>query len=257
MSEHHATDLSDDELLRYSRQIMLPAFDAAGQLALKQSRVLIVGLGGLGSPVALYLAAAGVGHLELVDFDTVDLSNLQRQIAHGTDDIGEAKVVSAARRIAAINPEVAVSSHHAQLDESALKKLVKSVDLVLDCTDNFSTRFLLNRVCVSAMTPLVSGAAIRFEGQIASFDPRLPESPCYRCLYQDIEEEALTCSEAGVIAPLVGVIGAMQALEAVKLLAGVGQSLVGRLLIFDAMYMEWRSLGLKRDPACPDCAVRA
>lgn len=248
------TELSDDELLRYSRQILLPSFDAAGQLALRQSHVLIVGAGGLGSPAALYLAAAGLGQLTLVDDDVVDLSNLQRQIAHATPDIGCKKVASAAAKLRQINPHVSVHEVAERGDQEYFKKLLKSVDLVLDCTDNFSTRFAVNRACLATQTPLVSGAAIRLEGQIACFDARRADSPCYQCLYPDLSDEALSCSEAGVLSPLVGVIGSMQALEAIKMLAGIGEPLVGRLLVFDAMYAEWRSLKLKRDPDCPACA---
>ncbi len=247
-------DLSDEELLRYSRQIMLPRFDVAGQLVLKNAHVLIVGVGGLGSPAALYLAAAGVGQLTLLDYDEVDLSNLQRQIVHGTANIGHTKVASAADTLRDINPHVRVQARAEKLDPESLKKMLKSVDLVLDCTDNFSTRFGVNRACVETGTPLVSGAAIRMEGQIACFDARRPDSPCYQCLYPDLADEALSCSEAGVMSPLVGVIGSMQALEAIKMLSQLGEPLVGRLLVFDALNAEWRSLRLKRDAQCPTCA---
>ena len=224
MNQH----LSDEELLRYSRQILLAQVDIDGQLKLKNSRVLIVGLGGLGSPVALYLAAAGVGELHLADFDTVDLSNLQRQITHDTDSLGQLKVESAAKRLRAINPAIQLHLYPAGLDADSLVMAVAGVDLVLDCTDNFGIREAVNAACVAVCKPLVSGAAIRLEGQLAVFDPRQADSPCYHCLYGHGSEAELTCSEAGVLGPLVGLVGSLQALEALKLLAGFGQSLVGR-----------------------------
>jgi len=245
--------LSDQQLLRYSRQIMLPEVDIAGQEAWLQSRVLIVGLGGLGSPASIYLAAAGVGHLVLADDDVVDLSNLQRQIVHTSERIGEAKVASARTTLAALNPDIRIDTLSCRLQGEALREQVAAADLVLDCSDNFATRFALNRVCVATGTPLVSGAAIRFDGQISVFDARIEGAPCYACLYREGEEEQLSCSESGVFAPLVGIIGAMQAAEALKLLAGVGQVLSGRLLLLDGRRMEWRSLGLRQDPACPVC----
>ena len=251
MNQH----LSDEELLRYSRQILLAHVDIDGQLKLKNSRVLIVGLGGLGSPVALYLAAAGVGELHLADFDRVDLSNLQRQIAHDTASIGQAKVDSAMARLGAINPQITLVPHRQALDVDSLAAAVSSVDLVLDCSDNFSTREAVNAACVAAGKPLVSGAAIRLEGQLAVFDPRRAESPCYHCLYGHGSEAELTCSEAGVVGPLVGVVGSLQALEALKLLAGFGEPLVGRLLLIDAFTSQFRELRVKRDPGCTVCGV--
>ncbi|QTS89017.1 molybdopterin-synthase adenylyltransferase MoeB [Ectopseudomonas khazarica] len=245
--------LSDDELLRYSRQILLKQIDVEGQLRLKQGRVLIVGMGGLGSPVALYLAAAGVGELHLADFDTVDLTNLQRQIAHDTASIGQAKVDSAMARLAAINPQVSLVPHRQALDADSLAAAVQAVDLVLDCSDNFSTREAVNVACVAAGKPLVSGAAIRLEGQLSVFDPRNAGSPCYHCLYGHGSEAELTCSEAGVVGPLVGLVGSLQALEALKLLAGFGEPLVGRLLLIDALGTRFRELRVKRDPACGVC----
>ncbi|WP_061242092.1 molybdopterin-synthase adenylyltransferase MoeB [Ectopseudomonas composti] len=245
--------LSDDELLRYSRQILLKQIDVEGQLRLKQGRVLIVGVGGLGSPVALYLAAAGVGELHLADFDTVDLTNLQRQIAHDTASIGQAKVDSAMARLAAINPQVRLVPHRQALDADSLAAAVAGVDLVLDCSDNFSTREAVNAACVAAGKPLVSGAAIRLEGQLSVFDPRNATSPCYHCLYGHGSEAELTCSEAGVVGPLVGLVGSLQALEALKLLAGFGEPLVGRLLLIDALGTRFRELRVKRDPACGVC----
>ncbi|WP_111641055.1 HesA/MoeB/ThiF family protein [Marinimicrobium alkaliphilum] len=247
--------MNDDQLLRYSRQIMLPEVDVAGQEALLASRVLIVGLGGLGSPVAMYLAAAGVGHLVLADHDHVDLSNLQRQIAHTSERIGQAKVASAAESLRALNPEVHLTQIEERLDQARLNALVQDVDLVLDCTDNFSVRFAINAACVAARVPLVSGAAIRLEGQVAVFDSRRENSPCYQCLYEHQSDEALNCATSGVLAPLVGVVGSLQALEAIKLLVGFGTDLAGRLLMFDARHSQWQSLRLPRDPRCPACGT--
>lgn len=248
--------MNDEQLLRYSRQIMLEGFDYRGQQALLASKVLVVGLGGLGSPVALYLAAAGVGALWLADYDAVELSNLQRQIAHGIGDLGRPKVVSVAEAVAALNPDTQTRCIGEKLEGRLLDDAVASVDLVVDASDNFATRFAVNRACVAAKTPLVSGAAIRSEGQVICFDPRRPDSPCYRCLYSDDrEEEALSCSESGVLAPLVGVIGSLQALEAVKMLAGFGELNIGKLLVFDGSVMAWRSLAVKRDPGCPVCGA--
>lgn len=248
--------LSDEELMRYSRQILMPAFDVHGQAALKSARVLVVGAGGLGCPVALYLGAAGVGHLTLVDDDTVELANLQRQVAFSHDQLGAAKADALAERVRSINASVSVEVIAERLQHEALVRRVAEASLVMDCTDNFETRFALNRACVSANVPLVSGAAIRGEGQLSVFDSRAPESPCYHCLYPEQGNEDLTCSEAGVIGPLVGIIGASQAMEAVKVISGVGRPLVGRLLILDAWRMEWREMKLTRDPGCPVCADR-
>ncbi|UFH48662.1 molybdopterin-synthase adenylyltransferase MoeB [Pseudomonas sp. KNUC1026] len=245
--------LSDDELLRYSRQVLLPQIDVAGQLRLKQARVLIVGLGGLGSPVALYLAAAGIGQLHLADFDSVDVTNLQRQVLHGNADIGLPKVDSALARLKALNPCIELVPHRQALSEACLAEVIGGVDLVLDCSDNFATREAVNAACVAARVPLVSGAAIRLEGQLSVFDPRQASSPCYHCLYGHGSEEELTCSQAGVAGPLVGLVGSLQALEALKLLAGFGEPLVGRLLLIDALGTRFRELRVKRDPACPVC----
>jgi len=247
--------LTDNELLRYSRQILLPQIDVDGQLRLKDSRVLIVGLGGLGAPVALYLAAAGVGELHLADFDTVDLTNLQRQIIHGTDSVGVGKVDSAIARLTALNPDVKLVAHRQALDADSLDAAVAGVDLVLDCCDHFGTREAGNAACVAAKKPLVSGAAIRLEGQLSVFDPRREESPCYHCLYGHGSEAELTCSEAGVGGPLVGLVGSLQALEALKLLAGFGEPLVGRLLLIDALGTRFRELRVKRDPQCAVCGA--
>lgn len=245
--------MNDQELMRYSRSIMLPEVDIAGQEAWRQARVLILGLGGLGGPVAAYLAAAGVGELVLVDDDEVEASNLQRQIIHSEEACGQAKVESAAVSLRAINPGVKVVTRAERLRGEALQQQVADVDLVLDCSDNFATRFALNKACFATGTPLVSGAAIRFDGQVSVYDPRDPESPCYQCLYRTGDDEALTCSESGVFPPLVGIIGSMQAMEALKLLARVGEPLTGRLLLLDGQRMQWRSLKLRPDPECPIC----
>lgn len=246
--------LSDEELMRYSRQILMPSFDIAGQEKLKSARVLVVGAGGLGCPVALYLGAAGVGHLTLVDDDAIEVANLQRQIAFSQDQLGDGKAASLADRVRRINPLVSVEAIDHRLEGDGLVRQVGEASLVVDCTDNFNTRFALNRACVAAKVPLVSGAAIRGEGQLSVYDSRDPESPCYHCLYPEQGNEDLSCSEAGVIGPLVGMIGASQAMEAVKVIAGVGRPLVGRLLILDAWRMEWREMKLARDPGCPVCS---
>ncbi len=246
--------MNDNQLLRYSRHILLPEVDIEGQERLLGAKVLIVGLGGLGAPVAMYLAASGVGELWLADHDEVDLSNLQRQIVHTTERIGEPKVVSAAAALQALNPDTRLVPIEEKLSGDALVSRVHDVDLVVDATDNFGVRYAINQACVATRTPLVSGAAIRLEGQVTVFDPRRDDSPCYRCLYDVNEEEQLNCATSGVLAPLVGVIGSMQALEAVKLLAGVGSSLAGKLLLFDATTSEWRELKLPRDPDCPVCS---
>lgn len=249
--------MDDQQLLRYSRQILLPQIDVDGQQRLLDSRVLIVGVGGLGSPVALYLAAAGVGELVLADPDQVDLTNLQRQIIHHSADIGRDKVASAAERLAAINPQVGCRQLPVALADDALLTAVGEVDLVLDCSDNFATRHAVNRACVQLGKPLVSGAAIRLEGQLSVFDPRRDDSPCYQCLYGDGDEQALSCSEAGVVGPLVGLVGSLQALEALKLLVGFGEPLVGRLLLIDALDGRFRELRVRRDPGCACCGARA
>ena len=246
--------LSDEELLRYSRQILIPSFDIAGQEKLKSARVLVVGAGGLGCPVALYLGAAGVGELTLVDDDTIELANLQRQIGFEDSWLGDAKAGRLADRVRAINPEVSVTAVHQRVEAEHLQRLVQEASLVLDCTDNFATRFALNRACVAAKVPLVSGAAIQGEGQLSVYDSREQGSPCYHCLYPEEGNEELTCSEAGVIAPLVGMIGSAQAMEAIKVISGVGKPLVGRLLILDAWQMQWREMKLAKDPGCPVCS---
>lgn len=247
--------LSDEELLRYSRQILMPRFDIAGQMALRDAKVLVLGAGGLGCPVALYLGAAGVGELTLVDDDTIELANLQRQIGFEQNWLDDSKAERLAGRVRAINPNITVTASNARLEGEQLATEVAKATLVLDCTDNFNTRFALNRACVAHGVPLVSGAAIRGEGQVSVFDSRKADSPCYHCLYPEQGNEDLTCSEAGVIAPLVGMIGATQAMEAIKVISGVGTPLTGRLLILDAWEMQWREMKLAKDPACPVCGV--
>ena len=248
--------MNDEQLLRYSRQIMLPEFDIAGQDALLDAHALIVGLGGLGSPAALYLAAAGIGTLTLVDHDTVEISNLQRQIIHDQHALGQDKVASAAARIGAINPDTNVRTVAAKLDTDELAATMADVDVVLDGTDNFAVRYAINSACVQERKPLVSGAAIRMEGQVAVFDTRRDDSPCYQCLYPDASDVALNCAENGVAAPLVGIVGSIQAMEAMKLIAGVGETLTGYVLYIDAKRMEMRKLKLPRDPDCATCRKR-
>lgn len=245
--------MNDDQLYRYSRQIMLPQIDIDGQLKLLNAKVLIVGAGGLGSPVAMYLASAGVGHLVIYDDDSVDLSNLQRQIAHHTADIGVDKVISTRNTIKNLNPDVNVRAEKSKLAGETLENEVKNADVVLDCSDNFKTRFAINAACVRQKTPLVSGAAIRFEGQVSVFTPSKNESPCYNCLYQSDGEELQTCSTNGVISPIVGIIGSIQALEAIKLITEIGKTLIGRLLVIDGLTMEFNTLKLRRNPHCPTC----
>ncbi|MFQ5642156.1 MAG: ThiF family adenylyltransferase [Thiogranum sp.] len=245
--------MDDQQLLRYSRQIMLPQVDAAGQQKLLDAHVLIIGAGGLGSPVAMYLAGAGIGRITIADNDTVDLSNLQRQILHRNADLGRAKVDSARDTLTGLNPDIRVTALNAFMDNAALADLVTQADLVIDASDNFATRFAINAACVDSGTALVSGAAIRMEGQLSVFLPQREDSPCYRCLYSEGEEPDQTCSESGVLSPLVGVIGSLQALETIKVLLAIGETLCGRLLVFDGLYHEWRSIKLNKDPHCPVC----
>lgn len=245
--------MDDADLLRYSRQILLPQIGIEGQQRLAAAHALIIGVGGLGSPAAMYLAAAGVGTLTLVDDDEVDLSNLQRQIAHTSASIGQAKTASAARTLSALNPRTAVRTHDTRLTGAELDTAVAGADIVLDCSDNFATRFAINAASLSSQVPLVSGAAVRWDGQVSVFSGR-PGGPCYHCLYPEDGGEDTRCSENGVIAPLVGIIGATQALEAIKWLTGVGTSLAGRLLVLDALTMQWRELRLHADPQCPACS---
>lgn len=248
-------DFSDEDLLRYSRQVMLPGFDIAGQQRLRDAHVVVIGAGGLGSPVCLYLAAAGIGRLTVIDHDTVDLSNLQRQIAHRTQDIGREKANSAADAARAINPGVQVEAVVGAADESMLALLLRDAACALDCCDNFATRAAVNRACHAASVPLVSGAAIRMEGQLAVFDFRRETKPCYACLYGAEGGDDTTCARNGVMAPLVGVIGSLQALAAIRVIAGYGDSMHGKLQVFDGMRNEWRTLRVSADPNCPVCGA--
>ncbi|MCF7964753.1 MAG: molybdopterin-synthase adenylyltransferase MoeB [Methylobacter tundripaludum] len=246
--------MNDNQLLRYSRQIMLPQVDIEGQQKLLAASVLIVGAGGLGSPAAMYLAAAGVGNIAIYDDDIVDLSNLQRQITHHTPDIGTDKVISTRKTLNELNPDVKVRAVKQRLNGEQLDSEVMLADVVLDCSDNFSTRFAINRACVKQQTPLVSGAAIRFEGQVTVFTPGTNDSPCYNCLYNSDGEELQNCATNGVIAPVTGIVGSIQALEAMKLIMNIGDTLTGRLLLLDGLTMEWNSLKLRKNPSCPTCS---
>ncbi|PRD14781.1 molybdopterin-synthase adenylyltransferase MoeB [Pantoea coffeiphila] len=246
-------ELSDEEMLRYNRQIVLRGFDFEGQEQLKAASVLVVGLGGLGCAASQYLAAAGVGHLTLLDFDSVSLSNLQRQVLHGEAQLGMAKVESARARLAAINSQIRYSTINAQLDDGELAQLIADHHLVVDCCDNVATREQLNRLCFSSKTPLVSGAAIRMEGQISVFRWGDNE-PCYRCISRLFGAATLSCVEAGVMAPLVGVIGSLQAMEAIRTLADYGSPVVGQLLLYDAMTLQFRTMKVARDPHCEVCS---
>lgn len=258
MQESYLEPMNDNQLLRYSRHMLLPQIGYEGQEKLVNSHALIVGAGGLGSPAALYLAASGVGTLTICDFDAVDLSNLQRQIIHSMARVGMNKAQSAKQAIAEINPDISVHAIEEKVDEASLAALVEKADVVLDCSDNFATRYSLNRLCVALNKPLVSGAAIGFEGQITVYDMRNSNSPCYHCLFPDSseisgEDNAMRCASHGVFAPLVGIVGTTQAAEALKLLMDIGESLQGRLLLLDALSMEWRTIKLNPDPACRVC----
>ncbi|MBK6008606.1 HesA/MoeB/ThiF family protein [Ramlibacter ginsenosidimutans] len=249
--------MTDDQLLRYSRHILLDEIGVEGQQRFLDSHALVIGAGGLGSPVALYLGTAGVGRITIVDNDAVDLTNLQRQIAHNLARVGTPKAQSARESIAAINPDVFVRPLVLRADAQVLDELVPQADVVIDCCDNFATRHAINRACFAHGKPLVSGAAIRFDGQLSVFDPRRADSPCYACVFPpDQEPEETHCATMGVFAPLVGIIGAMQAAEALRLLAGVGASLAGRLQMLDARSMEWQEMRVRRDLACPVCGSR-
>ena len=246
--------MDDSQLLRYSRHILLPELGIDAQEKFARAHALIVGAGGLGAPAAQFLAAAGVGTITLCDADTVDLTNLQRQILYATADIGRPKVAAAQARLNAINPEVRIVTVAARVGPAELAPLVALADVVLDCSDNFATRHAVNRACVAAAKPLVSGAAVRFDGQIAVFDARDPALPCYHCLFGEGDElEETRCATMGVFAPLVGIVGATQAAEALKLIAGVGETIAGRLLLLDAYSMRWRDVRIARDPACAVC----
>ncbi len=250
--------MDDTELLRYSRHLLLDELGPDAQDRFAGARAVIVGVGGLGNPSAQFLASAGVGRITLVDADRVDLTNLQRQILFSMGDVDAPKVEAAARRLAAINPGPTIVPVTKRVGQAELDALAAGADVVLDCTDNFATRHAINRACVAARVPLVSGAALRFDGQVAVFDVRDPGSPCYHCLFGEGEDlEEVRCATMGVFAPLVGIVGAMQAGEALKLLSGAGTSLAGRLLLFDALAASWRELRVPRDPACPVCAARA
>lgn len=254
-SPHHRISkfMNDQQLLRYSRQIMLPQVDIVGQQKLLDAKVLIVGAGGLGSPASIYLAAAGVGHITIYDDDEVELSNLQRQIAHHTDDIGSDKVISTQQTLKKLNPEVKVAAIKQRLEGSQLIEEVKNADIVLDCCDNFSTRFAVNNACVNQQTPLVSGAAIRFEGQVAVFTPGSNDSPCYNCLYTNDGDDMQNCATNGVISPITGIIGSLQAIEAMKLIMDIGEPLRGRLLLLDGLSMQWNEMKLRKNNACLTC----
>lgn len=250
--------LTDAQLLRYSRHVLLPQLGIEGQERISAARVLVVGAGGLGCPVALYLGASGVGQLHIADGDVVDLTNLQRQIGHANQRIGINKAESLAQSVRALNPEIDVVPIATRLEGDALQRAVDDVDLVVDASDNFATRHAINRACFRAGKILVSGSALGFSGQLAVFDPKHPASPCYHCLFPESGDEAPpSCAEAGVFSPLVGVIGAAQAHEALKCLAQVGAPLVGKLLLWDGLTSEVRSLSVPRDPACPVCSPRA
>ncbi|TGG96043.1 molybdopterin-synthase adenylyltransferase MoeB [Natronospirillum operosum] len=246
--------MSDNQLLRYSRHIFLPEIDIQGQQALADARVLVLGAGGLGSPALMYLAAAGVGHLVVSDPDVVELSNLQRQIVHRQDSLDQLKADSARRHLLALNPDIEVDALPRALDDDELQQQAAAATVVVVGTDNFSSRHAANRACLSTGTPLVSAAAIAWEAQISTFDPRLADSPCFACLYPDSNEQALNCAETGVVSPLVGMLGSYQALEVIKLITGAGTPLIGRLQLFDARHGEWQTLRLKRNPECPACA---
>ncbi|NYT58012.1 molybdopterin-synthase adenylyltransferase MoeB [Alcaligenaceae bacterium] len=249
--------MNDEHLLRYARHILLDEFGIEGQERLQAARVLIVGAGGLGSPAACYLAASGVGHLVLADDDEVELSNLQRQILHTTDRIGWPKAKSGQHMLQALNPHIRIQPLVQRLDDAALDEQVTLADLVLDCCDNFATRHAVNRACVRHRKPLVSGAAIRFAGQISVFDLRRDDAPCYHCLFPEADDaEELRCATTGVLAPLVGIVGSTQAAEAIKILTGMGEPLVGRMLCLDALEMQWQTLRFRRDPDCLVCAGR-
>ncbi len=246
--------LSDDMLLRYHRQILLPSWDVAGQEALHNACVLIVGLGGLGSALSQYLVAAGVGRVKLVDFDHVEVTNLQRQPIHGEADVGRLKVVSAGHSLRAINSHCVIEEFAQALNADCFTELTQEVDVIADCCDNFATRDLINALAWPAGIPVVSAAAIGWQGQLAVFDPRRAESACYRCVYPDVDEAAASCNEAGVMAPTVAVIGSWQAQEVLKVIANIGDSLVGQLLLWDGFSNEVRRLRTPRDPACAVCA---
>lgn len=245
--------LDNEQLLQYSRQIMLPQIDVSGQQKLCDAKILVLGAGGLGCPVLMYLASCGVGNITIVDPDVVELSNLQRQIIYHSDDIGLKKAVVAQQKIKQLNPRVCVTAINDIPENDELASLIQQADVVVEGTDNFSARYRHNEYCVQMQTPLVSGAVIRFEGQVSTFDHRQPNSPCYHCLYPDGKDENINCSENGVLGPVAGMVATVMATEVVKLIAQIGELLSGRLLLFDALHMEWRSVRLRKDQNCSVC----
>ena len=247
--------MNDQELLRYSKQIMLPQIDIEGQQKMNDSTILIIGMGGLGSPTALYLAAAGVGHIVIADFDQVELSNLQRQIIHHTSDIGDDKVNSAKTKLLELNPSIKVTVANEIMHSDNLSSLIKDVDIVLDGTDNFESRFEINKVCVEYQKPLISAAVIRFEGQISVFKGYEVDQPCYQCLYSEEGSGRESCVENGVLAPIAGLVGTIQALQAIKVLLGIGEQLCGELLLIDGLDLSFRKVKIAKDPECPICGL--
>lgn len=245
--------LNDAELVRYSRHLLLEEVGQAGQEALKKAKVLIIGMGGLGSPASLYLASAGIGHLVLSDFDTIDVSNLQRQITYQSDDVGDAKVEVTKRKLQQINPEIRVRSINKAMPDQQLAMELTMVDLVLDCTDNMASRQRINKACVDAKVPLIVGAAIRLEGQLMFFDHRQANSPCYHCLFPNAEEQALNCSNSGIIGPVVGMIGTLQALEVIKHFVGLPSGIKNKLKLFDGKTLDWQTFAINKDPKCSVC----
>lgn len=248
--------MNTETIERYSRHLTLPQLGEAGQQRIQAAHVLVVGLGGLGSPVALYLAGAGVGQLTFADFDTVEVSNLQRQIAHTTERVGELKTDSAKTQCLAINPSITINTINHGLDEDDLAELVPQCTAVVDCSDNFPTRFAVNAACVQHGVPLITGAAIRFDGQIMVVRPDKPGTPCYRCLYKDGDETVETCAQTGILGPVVGMVGCVQAIETLKVIADIGRDLSGRLVLFDGLAMEWNEIALAQSPDCPVCSGR-
>lgn len=248
-----SSQLSDAELLRYSRHLLLEDVGETGQMALKEAKVLIIGMGGLGSPASLYLASAGIGHLVLSDFDQIEVSNLQRQITYNSKDLGESKVEVTKAKLQQINPEIKVRSINKQMPEMQLAMEVAMADLVLDCTDNMASRQLINKVCVENSKPLIVGAAIRLEGQLMFFDHRDNNSPCYHCLFPDSQEQTLNCSNSGIIGPVVGNIGTLQALEAIKFFVGLPSGIKNKLKLFDGRSLDWQSFAINKDPQCKVC----
>jgi adenylyltransferase/sulfurtransferase len=251
--ERQELEFSDERLLRYSRQIMLPEIGIEGQAKLWKSHALIIGMGGLGAPISMYLAASGVGRLTIVDDDCVDLSNLQRQIVHTTERVGMEKVESARQGLLELNPEIDIRMVNRRLDEPALDDLLRDTDVAVEATDSFGARFALNRSCLRQNVALVSGAVIRMEGQVSVFRPGASDSPCYNCLHRETDDVRATCAESGVLGSVAGIIGTVQATEAIKVLLGIGTTLTGRVLMLDALHMEWHSMRLRKNPKCPTC----